>query len=122
MHYHTGEIMKINKELLKGTTGLVVLTVISEQDMYGYQITQTVKARSESALVLNEGTLYPILHSYEKNGYLESYKNEGDSGRERKYYRITPKGNLYLQAHIKEWKLFTSVMDKLLTGGASNEG
>ncbi len=70
--------MKINKELLKGTTGLVVLTVISEHDMYGYQITQTVRARSESALVLNEGTLYPILHSYEKNGYLESYIDGGD--------------------------------------------
>lgn len=106
--------MKINKELLKGTTGLVVLAVIAEQDMYGYQITQTVKARSDSALVLNEGTLYPILHSYEKNGYLESYKNECESGRERKYYRITTKGKLYLQTHLEEWKYFTSIIDKML--------
>lgn len=114
--YMYGGVMKINKELLKGTTGLVVLTVIAEQDMYGYQITQTVKQRSESAITLNEGTLYPILHSYEKAGYLESYKDSCESGRERKYYRITPKGRLYLSAHLEEWKYFTSVIDKILVG------
>ncbi|MBQ8260617.1 MAG: PadR family transcriptional regulator [Clostridia bacterium] len=108
--------MKISKELLKGTTGLVVLSVIAEQDMYGYQITQTVKTRSDSALVLNEGTLYPILHSFEKNGYLTSYKDGAEGGRERKYYKITAAGKLFLQTHLEEWSYFTSVVNKVLAG------
>ncbi len=108
--------MKISKELLKGTTGLVVLSVIAEQDMYGYQITQTVKQRSDSILVLNEGTLYPILHGYEKCGYLTSYRDNCEGGRERKYYKITNSGRLFLQTHLEEWNCFTAVINKIILG------
>lgn len=58
--------MKISKELAKGSTGLLVLSVISKTDMYGYQIIKTLEVMSENVFSLNEGTLYPILHSLEK--------------------------------------------------------
>ena len=77
--------MKISKELAKGSTGLLVLSVISKTDMYGYQIIKTLEVMSENVFSLNEGTLYPILHSLEKEGSLESYWCEAE-GRKRKYY------------------------------------
>ena len=80
--------MKISKELAKGSTGLLVLSVISKTDMYGYQIIKTLEVMSENVFSLNEGTLYPILHSLEKEGSLESYWCEAE-GRKRKYYKIT---------------------------------
>lgn len=83
--------MKISKELAKGSTGLLVLSVISKTDMYGYQIIKTLEVMSENVFSLNEGTLYPILHSLEKEGSLESYWCEAE-GRKRKYYKITESG------------------------------
>ena len=75
--------MKISKELAKGSTGLLVLSVISKTDMYGYQIIKTLEVMSENVFSLNEGTLYPILHSLEKEGSLKSYWCEAE-GRKRK--------------------------------------
>ena len=108
--------MKISKELAKGSTALLVLSVISKRDMYGYQIIKTIEMESEEVFTLNEGTLYPILHSFEKNGYLTSYKEGAEGGRERKYYKITAAGKLFLQTHLEEWSYFTSVVNKVLAG------
>ena len=111
-----GEEMKISKELLKGSTSIMILKIISEQDSYGYQITQILYKRSNEFLKLNEGTLYPILHSMEREGYIESYKKASETGRERKYYRITALGNMHLAGQIKEWEVFSSSVNKVLTG------
>ena len=108
--------MKVSKELLKGSTAIMILKIIAEEDSYGYQITQVLYKRSDDLLMLNEGTLYPILHSMEKEGYIESYKKISDSGRERKYYRITSLGRMHLAIQIKEWKVFSSSVDKVLNG------
>lgn len=108
--------MKISKELAKGSTGLLVLSVIAEQEMYGYQIIQVIAARSESVFNLNEGTLYPILHALEKEGCLTSYRAISESGRERKYYRITRQGELCLKAHKEEWKTFFHAVNKIING------
>ncbi len=108
--------MKISRELLKGTTGLLVLRVISEGDMYGYQIAQLIKNRSGEAIVLNEGSLYPILHAYEKKGYLTAYRDGTEGGRERRYYHITPAGTAFLLAHTEEWGYFTEAVNQVLRG------
>ena len=106
--------MKISKELLKGTTSTLILKVISEKDMYGYQIIQEIRARSNNVFNLNEGTLYPILHTLEKEGLLESYRRDTESGRDRKYYRITLLGNTALVARLEEWRSFTDAVDGIL--------
>ena len=95
--------MKISKELLKGSTAIMILKVISEGETYGYELVQQLYRKSEGTFKLNEGTLYPILHTMEKEGYIESFRRESDSGRERKYYRITAAGKLQLVAQIQEW-------------------
>ena len=106
--------MKISKELLKGSTAIMILKVISEGDTYGYELVQQLYRKSEGTFKLNEGTLYPILHTMEKEGYIESFRRESDSGRERKYYRITAAGKLQLVAQIQEWAAFTKAVDGVL--------
>ena len=103
--------MKISKELAKGSTGLLVLSVISKTDMYGYQIIKM----SENVFSLNEGTLYPILHSLEKEGSLESYWCEAE-GRKRKYYKITESGLAELADKKREWQSFSGAVSKVLGG------
>ena len=106
--------MKISKELLKGTTSTLVLKVISEKDMYGYQMIQEIASRSQDVFKLNEGTLYPILHTLEKEGLLEPYKKESDIGRVRKYYRITLIGKAALTTRLDEWKAYTEAVGGVL--------
>lgn len=106
--------MRINKELLKGTTSLLVLQVISERDMYGYQIIQELQSRSGAVFSFKEGTLYPILHALEKAGALSSYSGESETGRERRYYRITAAGKIQLAARLEEWGIFSDAVDGIL--------
>ena len=107
--------MKISKELLKGSTAILILKVIAEEDSYGYRIVQTLAERSGDLFKLNEGTLYPILHTLEKEGIIESYRKEAESGRERRYYRITAEGKVYLAQKMGEWKLFSESVNRVLT-------
>lgn len=88
--------MKVNKELLKGSTGMLILTLLDKQDLYGYQLIKELERMSEGTFALKEGTLYPILHSMETERWLESYWEEAE-GRKRKYYRITDSGRRQLQ-------------------------
>ena len=105
--------MKYSKELLKGSTGALVLSVLESADMYGYRIIRELEIRSENAFEMSEGTLYPILHALEKEKYLESYW-ESVGGRNRKYYHITKKGKKELAAKKEEWKSFSKNVSKVL--------
>lgn len=109
--------MKISKELAKGSTALLVLSVLSRSDMYGYQIIRTVEVMSENVFQMNEGTLYPILHSLENEGFLTSYWSEkSESARRRKYYRITQLGLKELESQKQEWGVYSSAVAKVLGG------
>ncbi len=65
--------MKISKELLKGSTNMLVLKLIKEENMYGYQMIKKLKEKSQNVFELKEGTLYPILHLLEENEFITSY-------------------------------------------------
>lgn len=105
--------MKFSKELVKGSTATLVLSVIEKEDMYGYKIVKELAKRSEDAFVLKEGTLYPILHTLEESRYVESYWEEFD-GRKRKYYHITKKGLRQLKEKKSEWKEYSTSVNKVL--------
>lgn len=108
--------MTINKELLKGSTGTLVLTLLARKQMYGYEIIKELEISSAGAFEMKEGTLYPILHSLEDNGFVES-KWVGDDGtRQRKYYHITKSGRAYLKEKKQEWIQFRSLVDKVVLG------
>lgn len=105
--------MKYSKELLKGSTGLLILSILKKEDLYGYRIIRELEIASENAFEMTEGTLYPILHALEKEGALESYWREID-GRSRKYYHITKKGLRQLSEKQKEWESFSHSVTKVL--------
>ncbi|WP_312115947.1 PadR family transcriptional regulator [Brevibacillus reuszeri] len=109
--------MKINKELMKGSTVILILTLLDQKPMYGYEMSKAMEKNSNGVLSLKEGTLYPILHTLESDGMVHSYWSEGDGERKRKYYEITPEGKKQLQDKKQEWVTFRTAVDHVLGGG-----
>lgn len=107
-------ICLFNRELVKGSTSLLLLHLLEEQDMYGYQLSKEMERRSDDAFHVKEGTLYPALKKLEEQGYIDSYWQEQDKGPARKYYRITKDGKEALLKKSKEWNRFVGVMSKVL--------
>lgn len=106
--------MKINKELLKGSTTILILSLLKRKPMYGYEIIKEIELKSSGVFNFKEGTLYPILHTLESNEMVESFWSEGESARKRRYYKITDKGNKQLKEKEDEWKLFTNTVNTIL--------
>ncbi len=94
----------------------VVLAVLSREPAYGYKITQDVRQTIE----ISESTLYPVLRRLEKESALETYDMEF-AGRNRRYYRITPKGRNMLDGCLAEWDDYKSRMDRVFHGGDRDE-
>lgn len=103
----------MDPKLLTGTLETMMLEVLSSAPSYGYEIVQTVLARSEGRLALKEGSLYPALHKLEREKLLESYWTECD-GRRRKYYRLTAAGRSLLEKRREEWKSFAAGVNGVL--------
>ena len=91
----------------------LVLSVVEQDDIYGYKITQTVR----EALDISESTLYPVLRRLEKDQCLEVY-DVAYSGRNRRYYRITSRGRAQLMLYRQEWVEYQSSINKLMDGGS----
>lgn len=108
--------MNVKKELTKGSSALLVLSVLEKEDMYGYRIIKEIEMRSECVFTLKEGTLYPILHAFEKDGYVESYWEGKEGERRRKYYHLTKKGAKVLQDNKQEWASYSRAVSKVLGG------
>ena len=106
--------MKIEKSLLSGSTPLLVLSLLKDEDMYGYQMTEELARRSDDTFNLKEGTLYPLLHTMEKEGYIKSYIQQTPNGRERKYYHLTKDGRAYLEMKTEQWHLFSQKVDAVI--------
>lgn len=107
--------MKINKELLKGSTSLLVLNLLENENMYGYQIIKRLSEKSENVFELKEGTLYPILHALEEKGFITSYWDES-TAKKRKYYTITDQGKNGLKDKKEEWNIFSNGVNKVIGG------
>jgi DNA-binding PadR family transcriptional regulator len=101
---------KIRGQLLKGTTPLLVLTILRNGELYGYEIAQRIRERSGGAFAPSEGSLYPALHSLEAEGALQAAWRDSDKGPRRRYYKITPKGGALLAEHEHEWTSFATAM------------
>lgn len=106
--------MKIEKSLLSGSTPLLVLSLLKDGDKYGYEMIEQLAKRSDDTFLLKEGTLYPLLHTLEKEGLVKSYTKATPSGRERKYYRLTHSGTERLEYKEKEWKLFSEKVNAVI--------
>lgn len=112
--------MALNKELVKGSTSILVLSLLSRMDMYGYQITQVLKEETNYVFEMKEGTLYPLLHGLENEKAIESYWKDAENGKRRKYYHITKYGTKLLQEKKSEWFRYSNAVNTVI-GGACFE-
>lgn len=106
--------MKIDKSLLSGSTPMLILSLLKDGDKYGYEMIAELDSRSDHTFSLKEGTLYPLLHTMEKSGWIRAYIKDSPSGRERKYYHLTPNGREQLEYKEKEWQLFSQKVNAVL--------
>ncbi len=105
--------MKADKSLISGSTAMLLLKLLSEKDMYGYEMIETLKGRSQNVFELKAGTLYPLLHQLEEKSFLQSYEKEV-LGKVRKYYSITKAGQKQLKQKETEWKEYAGAVAKIL--------
>ena len=105
--------MKVDKSLLSGSTTLLVLSLLKTGDMYGYEMIDTLKKRSENVFELKAGTLYPLLHGLEEKQFVTSYEQEV-LGKVRKYYQITGEGKKHLEQKKAEWKEYSKAVSNVL--------
>jgi PadR family transcriptional regulator PadR len=99
-------------EELKGHLEGLILAVIAGEPKHGYAVIETLKQRSGGSLDLPEGTVYPALHRLERSALLHS--EWSDSGRRRRVYRLTPKGERELGVRRHRWRAFSSTVDAVL--------
>ena len=105
--------MAIDKSLISGSTTMLILRLLENKDMYGYEMIENLEKKSENIFTLKAGTLYPLLHSLEEKNYLTSYE-EAVNGKMRKYYSITKEGKKQLQQKEAEWKEYAGSVAKIL--------
>ena len=109
--------MNPNKTLLSGSTELLIMKLLEKEDMYGYQMIEELRRRSDHTFDLKAGTLYPLLHTLEQKGFIEAWEEEA-VGRPRRYYRLTDKGRGQLQRKEAEWRSYARCVSLVLEGGA----
>jgi PadR family transcriptional regulator, regulatory protein PadR len=102
--------MTFNSDLVRGTVDTIVLTLLKERTMYGYEIIKEVNVRTHDAFAWKEGTLYPCLHRLEIAGLLAADWQDSPTGKPRKYYRLTRKGLAAAGEKAAEWQSFSAAM------------
>ena len=105
--------MPFTSELIKGSTELLVLSLLRGGAMHGYEIIKEIKARSDGHLKVGEGSLYPLLHRLERDGFVAAEWG-GLPGRDRRYYRLTPRGEAALAERQSEWRRHVLAVESVL--------
>lgn len=102
------------KELVKGNTTTIILALLKSEPMYGYQIVKELNERHMDVMQMNQGTIYPLLHSLERQGLVVSEVRKAGVNRTRKYYRLTASGEKVLAGSIRQWRSFSTALDSLI--------
>jgi PadR family transcriptional regulator PadR len=102
--------MDISKDLTAASSTPIVLGILADGDSYGYAILKRVQEASGGRLAWTDGMLYPVLHRLERLGFVKARWEAADTGRKRKYYRITPQGRAQLAEDRKQWQAVDSTL------------
>ena len=105
----------MDKEMMKGSIDLLLMSLIAQKDLYGYEIIQILKQLSDDTYEMSDGTLYAALKRLERKEWVESYWSVTDSGR-RKYYHIKDAGKKALDSKRKNWKWMDTLVRKSSEG------
>ena len=107
------ELMRIERELMRGAGPVAVLSLLSNGEMYGYELVEALSHRTDGVLEMGQSTLYPLLYNLEAKGLVESVRRRSDHGRERKYYNLTGSGRRRLESDRAQWQAVTGAMREL---------
>lgn len=119
------------REFKKGSLAMLVLHLLYERPSYGYELCERVRERSEGTLTFEDGAVYPLLHTLERDGLAEGYWEAEESeesassvrkGPRRRYYRLTPRGVEALRAALQEWSTFSTAVERIVGDGVIVEG
>lgn len=102
--------MDIGKDLVAASATPLVLAILSEGESYGYAIIKRVDELSGGELNWTDGMLYPVLHRLERNGLIEAHWGRSDTGRRRKYYRLTRMGSAELTDQRRQWQVVSETL------------
>ena len=108
-------VKKTNPNFLNGIPELVVLRLLSEREMYGYEIVKAIQERTKDALAFGQGCIYPVLHYLEQTRLVSSRRQEA-GGRCRNYYRLTSRGRNRLEELSLEWQQVATGVSLVLEG------
>ena len=101
-------------ELLKGTLDMLILKVVALGPIHGYAIAQRMRQISRDFFLLQQGSLYPALHRLEDRGWLKAEWKATETGRDAKFYALTPKGRKQLEAEVENWGKLTNAVALIL--------
>jgi DNA-binding PadR family transcriptional regulator len=104
--------MDVSKDLVAASSAPLILAILAEGDSYGYAIIKRVSELSGGRLQWTDGMLYPVLHRLDRLGYVRARWGRSESGRKRKYYRITREGLAQLGVHRQQWEVVVSTLEK----------
>ena len=106
-------VIELNKDLMASSLAPLVLMILRRQESYGYQIIQELRDKSGGQLSVAEGTLYPVLKKMEAKEWIEGVWKKADSGRERRYYKLTSKGTQELEQQYSQLNFVNQLIHKL---------
>ena len=109
--------MSLSSELARGTVTPIVLSLLSQRPMHGYDIVKTVNQRAQGVLEFKEGTLYPLLHKLQGQRLLKASWETGPTGKPRKVYSLTATGLRRLEESREQWSALRGAVDALLIRG-----
>lgn len=112
--------MSINKDLVAASSTPLVLAILAEGDSYGYAILKRVRELSGGELEWTDGMLYPVLHRLERSALIEARWDQAESGRRRKYYRITRAGREHLDEERRQWRTVDQALRNVWSGLAES--
>ena len=107
--------VSINKDLVAASSTPLVLAILAEGDSYGYAILKRVRELSGGELEWTDGMLYPVLHRLERSGLVETRWERAESGRRRKYYRVTEAGRRQLADERRQWRTVDETLRKIFS-------
>ena len=105
---------KTSLDLMQGTVAVLILKALSWGPMHGYDVSRSIRQRSEGELGLEDAALYQALHRLEKKGWIEAEWGLSENNRRAKFYRLTDDGRQALQAELSTWKRYVTAVSKVL--------
>ena len=109
-------------DLLQGTLDMLILKALSWGPKHGYAIVGWLEERTDAALLVEEGSLYPALHRMAKRGWVSSEWGVSENNRRAKYYSLTPAGRRQLATEASAWARFTDVVSRVMASEPAAQG